>query len=206
SFCPDSFTVYFSYPDSDPDSRLGYYVPEEDMELLYALAQTGINHLENGITADDFYSYTEDIPDNCLPAVFRYRLSSGRTVLREYAVDYDKAEKVVKKLLESDEYRKQLFPVFHMEGKQISSISLSDIYGRYEELLLGKEQRIALLDAYEKDVMEVSADTLISGKPIGDLSVEIRYAGDDASSGVYSADISQDSYEEAALVSTLYIY
>lgn len=206
SFCPDSFTVYFSYPDSDPDSRLGYYVPEEDMELLYTLAQTGINHLENGITADDFYSYTEDIPDNCLPAVFRYRLSSGRTVLREYAVDYDKAEKVVKKLLESDEYRKQLFPVFHMEGKQISSISLSDIYGRYEELLLGKEQRIALLDAYEKDVMEVSADTLISGKPIGDLCVEIRYAGADSSSGVYSADISQASYEEAALVSTLYIY
>ena len=67
---------------------------------------------KTGITADDFYNGQESqIPEDSLPVIFRYRLSGGRTVLRQYAVEREKISETLTQLMEDNEYRKDLFPV-----------------------------------------------------------------------------------------------
>ena len=209
SFYPESFSGYFSYPDIDPPSEanLGYYVPDEEIGLVYALARSGIANLENGITADDFYNRQESqIPEDSLPVVFRYRLSGGRTVLRQYAVEREKISETLTQLMEDNEYRKDLFPVFHIDRDTVSAIELSDVYGQWEKLQLNKDQIDALLDAYEKDVMKISADTLINETPIGELTVDFP-----SSEGIGEPDVidPRSTYSSAGYtmsVPMLYLY
>ena len=209
SFYPDSFSSYFSYPDTNfpSEANLGYYVPDEEKDLVYALAQSGIANLENGITADDFYNGQESqIPEDSLPVIFRYRLSGGRTVLRQYAVEREKISETLTQLMEDNEYRKDLFPVFHIDRDTVSAIELSDVYGQWEKLQLNKDQIDALLDAYEKDVMKISADTLINETPIGELTVDFP-----SSEGIGEPDVidPRSTYSSAGYtmsVPMLYLY
>ena len=209
SFYPDSFSSYFSYPDTNfpSEANLGYYVPDEEKDLVYALAQSGIANLENGITADDFYNRQESqIPEDSLPVVFRYRLSGGRTVLRQYAVEREKISETLTQLMEDNEYRKDLFPVFHIDRDTVSAIELSDVYGQWEKLQMNKDQIDALLDAYEKDVMKISADTLINETPIGELTVDFP-----SSEGIGEPDVidPRSTYSSAGYtmsVPMLYLY
>ena len=209
SFYPDSFSSYFSYPDTNfpSEANLGYYVPDEEKDLVYTLAQSGIANLENGITADDFYNGQESqIPEDSLPVIFRYRLSGGRTVLRQYAVEREKISETLTQLMEDNEYRKDLFPVFHIDRDTVSAIELSDVYGQWEKLQLNKDQIDALLDAYEKDVMKISADTLINETPIGELTVDFP-----SSEGIGEPDVidPRSTYSSAGYtmsVPMLYLY
>lgn len=209
SFYPDSFSSYFSYPDTNfpSEANLGYYVPDEEKDLVYALAQSGIANLENGITADDFYNGQESqIPEDSLPVIFRYRLSGGRTVLRQYAVEREEISETLAHLMEDNEYRKDLFPVFHIDRDTVSAIELSDVYGQWEKLQLNKDQIDALLDAYEKDVMKISADTLINETPIGELTVDFP-----SSEGIGEPDVidPRSTYSSAGYtmsVPMLYLY
>lgn len=169
SFCPDSFRSYFSYPESERgmEPSSGYYAPEDMTGTLYTLAQSGIDNLENGLNpknVDDAENFS---------ALFRYRLSNGRTINRQYALRYSDAADALKELLESKAYRERIFPIFEIDKDSVSSISLSDIYKTSDELKLDKEQKTALLDAYETDVLSVSSDTFISGAPLGEF--EIRF-------------------------------
>ena len=208
SFYPESFSGYFSYPDADfPfEAELGYYVPDEDMELVYALAQSGIANLENGLTADQFTGLVSKIPDDSLPVIFRYRLSGGRTVLRQYTVDREKVSETLAQLMGNNEYRDELFPVFHIDRDSVSAIELSDVYGQYEKLKLNKDQINMLLDAYEKDVMEVSADTLINESPIGELTVGLSSPGGIAEADVIDPKTAYSSASHTIYVPMLYLY
>ena len=74
-----------------------------------------------------------------------------------------------------EDYRKELFPIFHVEKENVSSVSLQDIYITPEELLLTAEQRTELLSAYEKDVLNTDIRKLGSEVPIGEFSLTIRH-------------------------------
>lgn len=209
SFYPDSFSSYFSYPDTEfpSESSLGYYVPEEDMSLVRDLARSGIQNLKEGVTPDQFYTPDEtDIPEGYLPVIFRYRLSGGRTVLRQYATSQDETAETLEQLLENESYRKQLFPVFHIDRDKVVSLQLSDIYGQSTNMDLNKQQRDALLDAYENDVMKVSADTLINGKPIGELIVDLPYPESMTETDALTTDKSYSSAGNLISLPMLYIY
>ena len=207
SFYPESFSGYFSYPDIDPPSEanLGYYVPDEEIGLVYALARSGIANLENGITADDFYN-GQEIPEDSLPVIFRYRLSSGRTVLRQYVVGREEISETLTQLMENKEYREDLFPVFHIDRNSVSAIEVSDVYGQNEKLKLNKDRINALLDAYEKDVMEVSADTLINKTPVGELTVDFPYPEGIMEANVIDPKTAYSSAGHTMSVPMLYLY
>lgn len=191
SFCPDSFTYYFSYPDTDTyyEAQLGFFASDECTDTLYALMQSGIENIENGITPQNIHSGSGDFDsDSFIPAVFRCRLSGGRTVIREYVVEKSGAADALEQLMRDQDYRKKLFPVFHLDRDQVVSISLSDAYGVAEDLNLTKEQRNALLDAYKQDVLDVDADTLVNSAPIGELSIGLPDHVQDTSPWPYIAD------------------
>ena len=151
-------------------SELGYFVPAEYTDLLYELAENGIDNLKNGINAQD--SYSDDFDSSRYAAVLlQYKLSGGNTVMRRYAVNIDKAENALRELLQSEDYRRDIFPIFHVDRSDVSDIYLTNLYGQEEAADLDKAQYNALLDAYEKDVLSVSADTLIDGTSVGELTL-----------------------------------
>ena len=209
SFCPDSFSSYFSYPETGnlQETPTGYFAPEEMNDTLYALAQSGIDNLKNGIDSQNVYDGNTD-DGNYLSAVFRYRLSGGRTITRQYAVAYKDAAGALEELLGSTEYRKQIFPFFYIDRSSVTSISLSDIYGTFENMSLDKDQREALLKAYETDVLKVSADTFINTEPIGELYVEYPNTAlkENSGSDTVSPHYSSSGSDPYATVPMLYLY
>lgn len=229
SFCPDSFQNYFCYPESEygADPASGYFAPEDMTDTLYALALTGIDNLEQGLNPKNVYDM-DNIPDVMLSssladkkdagedffsAVFRYRLTDGRIINRQYALRYSDTVDALRDLLESREYRKCLFPVFEIDKDSVTSISLSDIYKTSDELKLDKEQKKALLNAYETDVLSVSADTFINGNPLGELQVNftntvLKENGTVTDEGMISYNTSGLLYfgDGTSYVPQLYIY
>ena len=214
SFCPDSFRNYFSYPESEhglvPSS--GYFAPEDMTDTLYALALSGIDNLEKGLTPKNVYD-TDDNTEVCFSALFRYRLSNGRTVNRQYALTYSDAAGALKELMESQEYRKQIFPIFEIDEESVSSISLSDIYKKSEELKLDKEQRLSLLDAYKTDVLTVDADTFTDSRSLGELEISfpnpvLKEHGSVTEDGMVTYDTAGFSYygDGSSFVPQLYLY
>ena len=214
SFCPDSFRSYFSYPESEhglvPSS--GYFAPEDMTDTLYALALSGIDNLGKGLTRKNVYD-TDDNTEVCFSALFRYRLSNGRTVNRQYALTYSDAAGALKELMESREYRKQLFPIFEIDEESVSSISLSDIYKKSEELKLDKEQLLSLLDAYKTDVLTVDADTFTDSRSLGELEISfpnpvLKEHGSVTDDGMVTYDTAGFSYygDGSSFVPQLYLY
>lgn len=229
SFYPDSFSNYFYYPESESgiDPPSGYFAPGNMTDTLYALALSGIDNLKNGLNAKNVYDM-ENIPDVMLSsslaeekdageeffsAVFRYRLSNGRIIRRQYALRYSDATDALKELLKSSDYRKRLFPIFGIDKDSVTSISLSDIYKTSAEMELDKGQIKALLDAYETDVLDVSGDTFIDGNPLGELQVSfpnptLKENGELTADGMISYDSPGFSYygDGISSVPQLYIY
>lgn len=229
SFQPEPFLDYFCYPESEHgmEPSSGYFAPEDMTETLYALAQTGIDNLEQGLNAKNVHDM-ENIPDPMLSsaladkkdageeffsAVFRYRLSDGRIINRQYTLSYIDTAEAMKDLLGSREYREQLFPIFEVDINSVSSISLLDIYRTPEELKLDKEQKTALLNAYETDVLNVSADTFINSEPLGELEITfpnpvLKGHGTLTDDGIVSYITSGSAYygDGNSIVPKLYLY
>ena len=229
SFQPEPFLDYFCYPESEHgmEPSSGYFAPEDMTETLYALAQTGIDNLEQGLNAKNVHDM-ENIPDPMLSsaladkkdageeffsAVFRYRFSDGRIINRQYTLSYIDTAEAMKDLLGSREYREQLFPIFEVDINSVSSISLLDIYRTPEELKLDKEQKTALLNAYETDVLNVSADTFINSEPLGELEITfpnpvLKGHGTLTDDGMVSYITSGSAYygDGNSIVPKLYLY
>ena len=179
---PDSFTSYFWYPEdySAADDK-DAFILSDDVDTLYKLARSGIKNVEKDITPNTLYSSqaqlrsTED-PDNYICAAFCFELESGKRVYRNYCLSYDETLETISQLCENETYRKELFPIFHVQKENVSSVSVQDIYTTPEELLLTPEQRKELLTAYEEDVLNTEIRKLDSDTPIGEFSLMIRHA------------------------------
>lgn len=172
---PDTFSNYFSYNDYEKQtaSVLEYDVPDKETDLIYALAQSGISNLENGILPDSINNGISVSEEDYILSTFRYRLNSGRTVFRNYAVQKKDMEKALKHLLDDTDYRRQIFPVTQIDKRHISDISLMDAYRTQKTLELNSQQREALMTAYESDLMTVSSETLVNGSALAELSIRI---------------------------------
>lgn len=169
----DNFSGYFTYPESyehydlltAPDAAITDYAP------LYSLAEQGIQNTKQGVTP-------QVVEDNLSTSDFiivtlRFGLESGKNAYRRYAIDRAEFLSTLGQLCQDDSYREELFPVFHLNRDNILRISLQDIYFQPEPLSLSKEQQDQLLDAYEKDVLNVEIADLQYESPIGELLVEL---------------------------------
>lgn len=220
SFRPDSFTGYFSYPEeSFPDvPYTDYCAPALEYEPLYTLAQTGIRNLKNGITPEAYNMGTIGDTDTgrYINAVFYYNLDNGKTVSRQYCLEYDQTLDALETLCQNKDYREKLFPVFHLEQDSISDIYLTDIYGLPEKLSLGSAERQELLDAYKKDLLNVDVRTLASETPVGELALDFANASSSLSGQVSggphpfinsgSASGQSVSTHNVVSIGSLYIY
>ena len=144
SIYPDSFSYYFSYPGYDDriKAETESYVPANQTDAAYTLAQSGIDNLENGITPDSVYESASNHTDSeYMTAVFHYKLNSGRTVSRQYAIRRDELKEAMTGFLADEEYRRRLFPVTQIDK------------------------------SYETDLMNADPDTLVNETEVAQLNI-----------------------------------
>lgn len=196
SFTPESYSSYFTYPDYEL-KRI--FAPEECTDIIYALAGSGIDNLENGITPKLVWE-TETEYINC---VFEYKLKSGKIISRQYPIQRSEVLDYAEKLCENETYRKLLFPVFYIDRSSVSDIYLTDIYEDNDNMTLTKEQKNMLLDAYEKDLLKADIQIFEDQIPIGKLNVTSRTQESVSNSTEGGSTKPSDIIES---VSELYLY
>ena len=213
SIYPDSFSYYFSYPGYDDriKAETESYVPADQTDAAYTLAQSGINNLENGITPDSIYESASNHTDGeYMTAVFHYTLNSGRTVSRQYALRRDELKEAMTGFLADEEYRRRLFPVTQIDKSRTNDITVTDLYGTEELLELDPDQREALLNAYETDLMNADPDTLINETEVAQLNIYLPDPEDVSTAETSDIRTSQASSSTTGysghLMGGLYIY
>lgn len=179
SFRPESFWGYFEYPEDYAGYEDGCLVGDgasaEGTEALYRLAQTGVGNLEEGYTPEvlDLASTDSEISGDYINTVFRYKLSGGREVYRRYCLGREEILSALEELCQSEDVRKEMFPIYHVDTSKVTSVSFRDAYGVGTLAELSDDQIQALLDAYKKDVMGVDINVLAANNPLGELMLGI---------------------------------
>lgn len=189
----DQFTGYFSYPRSFQsliyNKRNDDVFAVEDFAPLYELAKEGIQNLEQGATPqkviehDSTYEYTN--------ITIRYQLHNGRNIYRKYAVTRDGALQAVTQLCKDEEYRKMLFPIFHIDPEEVKTISMEDIYYQPVALTLNRKQQDQLLEAYKKDVLAADIPDMQYEAPLGELVLGVHDSNSPQTANGYEAELSQ---------------
>ncbi|MBU3875995.1 hypothetical protein HGO97_009225 [Faecalicatena sp. AGMB00832] len=173
SFSCDQLTSYFSYPENFQP----YVHQQSDKDVfsvtdyapLYELAGEGIQNLKQGITPknvtenDSSYGY--------INVTLHYKLRGGKNTYRQYAVSREAALQALTQLCKDEDYRKLLFPIFHLQTDKIVNVSLEDIYYQPITLLLDRKQQDQLLEAYKKDVLAADIPDMQYESPLGELSL-----------------------------------
>ena len=173
----DNFSEYFSYI---PASYLRIHALDtswnrstltKEYAPLYRLAKEGIENAENGITPEQIRK--EDVSDNYLVATMQFQTGKHSSAFRTYALEKTHVLEALDELCQDEEYRKSLFPFFQLSSEDILNISLMDIYSDPLTLDLSLEERAALLEAYEKDLLNADLPDMQNTLPVGELVIEI---------------------------------
>ncbi len=178
-FYPDSFLGYFEYPEDYSGDVTENFVDsgasDEGTAALYRLARAGVGNLEEGYTPStlDLADVDSEITRDYINTVFCYKLSGGREVYRRYCLGREELLSAMEELYQNEEFRKELFPIFHVDTSQVDSIFYADAYGLGMPMEMSDEQIQTLLEAYKKDVMAVDLEVLVGNKPLGEMFLEI---------------------------------
>ncbi len=173
------YSYFHIYPDAvaynidalnGPDLLNGEEGAFYDFAPIYELAQEGVENVSNGITID-----STDASNEYVDLTVRYNKKRGRSSYRNYKVSKQSALNTLVSLCEDEDYRRTLFPVFRIDPNLVKVIRIADIYQEEIPLPLSKEKVEALLDAYEKDMLNVDMRELQNEYPLAGFSVELRH-------------------------------
>lgn len=208
---PDTFNYYFQYPESyDELNRKqanSFADTLQAIDAFYSLAESGIANLEEGIDREEGYDFPESEQERYTSAEFQYRLSSGRIVSRQYVVDTEQTLDTLEVLCQDETYRKNIFPIFHVDNDDVRSISLLDSRGFPDEMDLNETQRNELLDKYRQDVLHTDIRLLNDTLPIGELYLYIHSpSGSDTDTVNAASPYSMTAEGDGIPVSSFYIY
>lgn len=165
SFYPETLGQYFEYPEYQTEKEIK--VTGEEKQLILDLATVGIDNLSDGLSQ----STLKEEDDTYLSVAFCYEMKSGRKVQRCYIIGREDALDTLEKLCEKEKYRKEIFPIFSMEEKKISLLSVKNIEGKQTALNLTEEERKQLLDAYKKDVLNADIRELDESSAMGEMVI-----------------------------------
>lgn len=171
----NSLYNYFSYPTPEGKASLGQ--PDllydeagkiKNFKPLYTLAKEGLDNLEKDICPNTLYE--NGLDGEYTPITLRYHLSNGKSRFRRYAVSYETAYHAFAELCTDEAYREFILPAFYLDGKQIQTVTATDVYYQPETLSLSGKEISELLELYKRDLMNASLSEMHTKFPIGELS------------------------------------
>ena len=151
-----------------------------DIDAIYEIARSGVMNVKNG-------NHDADAGSVCIA----YKLKSGKEVYRTYWLDFEQLQSGMSGLLKNEEYKIKLFPLLQEPKDVIPTFILSSIDGEVE-LDLTREERIQLLETYEKELLDITVEAS-SDQTMVQLIVNYRYNNVNSSEGWYPI---YESFEE----------
>lgn len=197
SFYPETMGAYFEYPEYQTEKEIK--VTGEEKQLLLDLVAKGIDNLSDGLTQSTF----DGSDESYINVAFCYQMKSGRKVHRCYIIGREDTLDTLEKLCGKEKYRKEIFPIFSLEEKKISLLSIRDIKGKKTALNLTEEERKQLLDAYKKDVLNTDIRELDECSALGEMMITYQ---DDASQNEYMDWGEINIQDEIRQINGFYIY
>lgn len=201
----DTYMNYFSYPEEIYDYENSPYVLNADtaqitdFDCIYTLAEEGILNHNLGIHSATLY---QDDMQDYVSVVVRFNGTNGNASYRTYAVERTSLLNCLDKLCQKDDYRKALFPVFHMTSDDIESISLDDILTA-TALNLTPKEKDTLFRTYQQDVMQADVHELQEDIPIGSFSFQLKPKDNALSKDDYTTNLIPDFYVYDSYENTL---
>ncbi|HEX3022405.1 MAG TPA: DUF6449 domain-containing protein, partial [Lachnospiraceae bacterium] len=141
-----------------------------DIDIAYKLAKLGANRSSQSIEND-----ASDVGTfNSTFIYVKYRLKSGREVIRQYDV-YDKdLFDMVNEIYSMREYKEGSYPLYNM--KSLLAINCSKDYMYSENLTLTKEESNYLIGTYQDEFGALSLYDIKEKEPIADITFNTEYS------------------------------
>ena len=150
----------------------------KDISTAYELAQMGtesIANLKNENSDARYCNYT-----------VKYKLSNGRTVYRNYALDAKQSYPQLKELYANEEFKETHYPILRWGIREIGQVSLryfSNILNDNEfgmdgkenfTLSLNQEAKKEFIDTYSQELRAMSLDEISQTQPLLTLQLEVN--------------------------------
>ncbi|WP_147534685.1 DUF6449 domain-containing protein [Bacillus marasmi] len=92
-------------------------------------------------------------------AFFKYTLTDGSTIVRQYRVNRELYKDSYRKIYESEEYKRATNEIFHIDIKKIKSMSITSPFGNKQNLIISDPVDIrTAIDALKEDILLESYD------------------------------------------------
>ncbi len=170
----DGYSLEYKYY---VDYRLSH-MESKDIDSVYDLAVIGVDnldktksvfqrHLPETETATDGSHGVDDVTeDNKGYYIVKFKLKSGRTVVRNYQAKIDDIKPMLEKVYNSKEYKDSICQLDeYVQKKTISKISGTDRF--FEECFaLSGDQALGLIEAVKADYYDMTLDILEKEDPV----------------------------------------
>ncbi len=110
--------------------------------------------------------------------VVHYKMKNGRDVYRNYRINRDVLEKYYEPIYETEQGKATIYPYLSLTGKNTKEVSIYTPFMYSKTLDLTKDEIIALIDCYKKDLKDMELKELMEARYLGELNlVYDRQAG-----------------------------
>lgn len=138
------------------------YMRLKDFTAAYEIARLGIKESQK----------TEQSTDENYGAMVAFHLKNGRTVLRNYAMVYDKDFSLLKQVYKNSDFKEGYYPIYRWKSNYISSVSINNrIEQKY--LTLTEAEKETLLSIYKEELKNLTIDEVIKSRPLATLEFTI---------------------------------
>lgn len=155
----------------------------EAIEAVLKMAEEGIRHtdengeddritpvsysLQEGVAADtETIEIPEEWEQEYTQVVIQYHMKDGTSVTRRYFLDLLDVREMVDQLYNSEDFKKESYPVLNMEGSEIVGANFR-VFGRYSHVDIDEEKLPELLAAYQEEFSTLTMDERRTEAPLG---------------------------------------
>lgn len=152
------------------ESQADYGLEHMNLTDIYTVMEFG----KKGVEADKrVRSQKEDVWTSGERCTIEYRLSSGKSVYRQYYIPSEDMKPLKTAVYDSREYKKGIYPLLEQTSSDVASVWYQQ-YNRKESLDLTAEETAHLLAVYQKELEELSMAVREKELPIGTIQFRTR--------------------------------
>ncbi len=145
------------------------YTSPEVIDAVFDYHKAQVDAINRDGIAALRLSDARDANPNFYFSTIEYKLSSGKTLSRNFRKSFDRSSNdSIYKLESSTEFIEKNHPVFKMDEGMVTAVNTINLLGTYSESLnLSSREKDELIAALRQDMLSQSGRNLLESKPLG---------------------------------------
>ncbi len=146
-----------------------------DMKPVLAVAKQGVSDTAGQRSRSFYHRFDEENGEDIYGyTILAYHLKSGKTVYRQYYMNLSAVAENLDKAYDLPEYKKAVYPVLSYEAGDIAGVNYQEQSDYRHVDLRDEAQKKALLEAYQKELGELTSATRRTESPIAALQFKTK--------------------------------